>query len=174
MRCAIFQINTKLLVTYWNINIFTQEILYPSIIWKKLALSIANAFLKHPLFTTFSLFLKGSEVCNISNKSWLPNNSANKIFLHKKPYTRPLLQKNCALHVRIFEKYPLFTTFLLVLIVNEVCNITNKKQPPSNLGKYQYFYTRDLISSTHFERKLVLSIASIFWNIHFSQHFHYF
>ena len=115
MRCAIFQINTKLLVTYWNINIFTQEILYPSIIWKKLALSIANAFLKHPLFTTFSLFLKGSEVCNISNKSWLPNNSANKIFLHKKPYTPPLLQKNlrspCQNLWEISTFYYIFTSF---------------------------------------------------------------
>ena len=95
----------------------------------------------------------------------------NRDFLIIQPtkyfYTRNLtpvlyFKKNCALHVRIFEKYPLFTTFLLVLIVNEVCNITNKKQPPSNLGKYQYFYTRDLISSTHFERKLALSIANAF------------
>ena len=35
MRCAIFQIKTNLLVIYQDINIFTKETLYPSIIWKK-------------------------------------------------------------------------------------------------------------------------------------------
>ena len=43
MRCAIFQINTNLLITERNINIFAQETLYLSFILKKiLALSIAN------------------------------------------------------------------------------------------------------------------------------------
>ena len=26
--------------------------------------------------------------------------------------------------------------------MDEVCNISSKKQPPSNLAKYQYFYKR--------------------------------
>ena len=33
--------------------------------------------------------------------------------------------------------------------MDEVCNITNKYQPPGNLAKYQYFYARDFISLTH-------------------------
>ena len=43
MRCAIFQINTKLLITERNIRIFTRQTLYPSFISKKkLTLSIGN------------------------------------------------------------------------------------------------------------------------------------
>ena len=48
---------------------------------------------KHPLFTTFSLFLTVNEVCNISNKYWLPNKSAKKILLHKTHYTPLSFQK---------------------------------------------------------------------------------
>ena len=68
IRCAIFQINTNLLLIYQNINIFTQETLYLFIIWKKRWHCPSQNFLKHPLFKTFSLFLTMSEVCNISNK----------------------------------------------------------------------------------------------------------
>ena len=50
-------------------------------------------FSKHSLLTIFSQFLKVSEVCNISSKYLLPNKPAKKIFLHKTPYTPPLLQK---------------------------------------------------------------------------------
>ena len=35
---------------------------------------------------------------------------------------------------------------------DEVCNITNESQPPSNLEKHQYFYTKDLISFLHFKK----------------------
>ena len=93
MRCAIFQINTDLLVIYQNINISTQDNLYPSIIWKKIDALHRKRFSKHPLFTTFSLFWKVSGVCNISNKCWLAHKSPNKIFLHKTTYTPPLFQK---------------------------------------------------------------------------------
>ena len=91
--------NTDLLVIYQNINNFTQEALYPSSISKKNGALHHKCFLKHPLFTTFSLFLKVSEVCNVSSKCWLPNKSANKIFLHKKPYTPPLFQKKIVLFI---------------------------------------------------------------------------
>ena len=66
---------------------------------KKLALPIANV-LKHPLFTTFSLFLKMSEVCNISSKCGMPNKSVTNMFLHKTFETNPSFQqkKKCALH----------------------------------------------------------------------------
>ena len=38
-----------------------------------------------------------------------------------------------------FKNKIIFTTFLPVFNVDEVCNISNKNQPPSNLAKYQYF-----------------------------------
>ena len=83
MSCTIFQMNTDLLVIYQNINNFTQEALYPSSISKKNGALHHKCFLKHPLFTTFSLFLKVSEVCNISSKCWLPNNSLKNYFYTK-------------------------------------------------------------------------------------------
>ena len=57
---------------------------------EKLALFIAKRFLKYLLFTTYSLFMRVSEVCNTSNKCWLPNKSTIKIFLHKTPHNPPL------------------------------------------------------------------------------------
>ena len=72
------------------------------------------------------------------------------------------LIKNCALHCRIFQKRSFFTTFLVFLTVDEVCYISNKNQPPNNLAKRQYFYTRDFISLLHFKRKLALFIAKPF------------
>ena len=70
---------------------------------KKIGALHRKSFSKHPLFTTFSLFLKMSDVCNISSKCRLPNKSAKKLFLHKTPYTPCLFQtKFCALHRRIF------------------------------------------------------------------------
>ena len=131
-------------------------------------LSIANVFSKHPLFTTFSLFLKVSKVCNISSKCCLSNKTTYKIFLHKITYTLPLFQKNiCCLHRRILYKHLLFMTFLLVFTVDKVCYITNKYQLLNNLGKYQYFYTRNFISLLHFKKIFAPSIESIFRNIHF-------
>ena len=98
MRCAIFQIKTNLLVIYQDINIFTKETLYPSIIWKKNWRSRLLAFFEtstfYHIFTVFN-----SEVCNISNKHQLPNKSATKIFSRKIPNIAPSLQqKNCVLH----------------------------------------------------------------------------
>ena len=93
---------------------------------KKLALSIPNV-LRTSTFTTFSLFLEVSDICNISSKCRLLNKSANKTFLHKAPYTFPLLQiKICALHCKTSEKHPFFTTFLLVFTMDEVCYISYK------------------------------------------------
>ena len=93
-------------------------------------------------------------------------NQLNKIFLHKTPYAPPSFQqKTCALHCRCFQKYPLFTTFLLVFTVNEVCYISNKYHPPNNLTKHQYFYRRDLIPLFHFEKKI-----GAVHRVHFSKH----
>ena len=139
-----------------------------------MVLSIENIFLKHPLFTTFSLFLKVSKVCNILSKCFLPNKITYNIFLHKIIYTLPLFQKNvCRLHRRILYEYLLFTTILLVFTVDEVCYISNKYQLLNNLGKYQYSYTRNFISLLHFKKILAPSIESIFRNIHFLPNFCY-
>ena len=43
--------------------------------------------------------------------------------------------------------------------MDEVCNISNKNQPPSNLAKYQYFYIREFVFLLHFEINLALSMA---------------
>ena len=42
-----------------------------------------KSFSKHPILTAFSVFSNMSDVCNISSKCWVPNKSANKIFLRK-------------------------------------------------------------------------------------------
>ena len=43
--------------------------------WKKKSALQCRRFSKHPLFPTFPLFLI-SDVCNASNKYWLPHESA--------------------------------------------------------------------------------------------------
>ena len=66
---------------------------------KELSALHCENFSKHPLFTTFSLFLTEKKVCNISNKYGLSNKSAARILLHKTPDTAPSFQqKLCALH----------------------------------------------------------------------------
>ena len=83
-------------------------------------------------------------------------------------YTRHLtlllyFTKELALSIaESFKNIHFFSTFLLVFTVDGVCYISNKKQPPNNLAKRQYFYTRDFISLLHFERKLALFIAKPF------------
>ena len=64
-------------------NNFTQEILYHSVISKTIDALHRESFSKHPILTAFSVFLKVSDVCNISSKDWVPNKSVNKISLHK-------------------------------------------------------------------------------------------
>ena len=107
---------------------------------------------KHPLFSTFALFLKVSEVCNISNKCWLPNKLARNYFYTKHHTPLFYLKQNFALSITESLKHPLFTTFLLVLTLYEIFYISYKYQSPNNLAKHQYFYTRDFISLHHFKK----------------------
>ena len=62
---------------------------------------------------------------------------------HKNIFTQdtsPLFQKQIfALHRRCFYKHLLFTKFLIVSLVDQVCYISNKHQPLNNLAKRQYF-----------------------------------
>ena len=105
MRCALFQINTDLLVIYQNINISTQKTLTLSFISKnKLALLIANFFWNIQ-------FLPVNEICNISNEYCLFDKSAKEIFNTRDfaPFLR--FKKKCAGHYRSFYKHPLFPHF---------------------------------------------------------------
>ena len=55
--------------------------------------------------------------------------------------------------------YHIFTSFHSRWVV---CCISNKYQPPNNIAKHKYFYTRDFISLFHFDKILALSIAKVF------------
>ena len=112
MRCALFQINTDLLVIYQNINISTQQTLTLSFISKnKLALLIANFFRNIQFLPHFPLLLTVNEICNISNEYCLFDKSAKEIFNTRDfaPFLR--FKKKCALHFRSFYKHPLFPHF---------------------------------------------------------------
>ena len=137
-----------------EISIFLHKRLYiPPSFRKKIGAPHHTSFSKHPLFTTFSLFLKVIEVCNISSKCWLLNKVANKIFLRKTSYTLALFhRKSCALHSGNLLKTSTFYHVLSSFDIAWVCYISYKYQLPNNLGKYQYFYKRDFVSLLHFEK----------------------
>ena len=94
-----------------------------------------------------------SEVCNISNKYWLHSKSTKNYFYTNTLHPPSFQKRIYDIHPRSFHKHQMFTTFLLVFTVDEMCNISNKYQPPSNLAKYKYFCKRDVISLLHFEKK---------------------
>ena len=58
MWCAIFQINTNLLLIQRNVNIFTQETLYPSFISKKNWHSLSQTFFETTTFYHFFTIFK--------------------------------------------------------------------------------------------------------------------
>ena len=123
-----------------------------------------------------------SEVCNTSSKCWLPNNSANKVLLHTKTYTSPSFKrKNLHSPLQNLLETSTFSTCRLVFTVDEVCYILNKYQPPNNLEKYQYFYTRNLYPSfiskkigavhcKHFSEHSIFQMNSDFLINHFMLH----
>ena len=152
MRCAILQIKVDVIVIEQNINILTQEILYPSFISKKNGALHRKRFLKYPLFNPFSLFLKMSEVCNfIINQltKYLYTRQLTSLFYFKKKDLSiaesfrniqfllhlPVftLDKVCfisnkqepRIHRKHFSKHLHFTSFSLFLTGNGVCNISN-------------------------------------------------
>ena len=102
---------------------------------RKLALFIAKPFRKHPLFTTFSLFLTVRNVCNIQINTDFFINQLKNIFTQdtfspsfdsRKKLCSPSqkLLETFLLHFTAFYKQ--FTTFLLIFKADEVCNISNK------------------------------------------------
>ena len=114
---------------------------------KKFALSIPQ------VFRIIHFLQHLSEVCNISNVG-LNNKSANKIFLHNTPHTLPSFQKKLRSPSQNFLEtlnfHHIFTS-LHSYTVDEVCNISNKNQPPGNLAKLQYL--RYFISLIHIKEK---------------------
>ena len=79
-------------------------------------------------------------------------NQLQNIFSH---YTRlSFPKKSCSLHYKRFYKHPLFTTHLLVITMDEVFNISEKYQPPSNIPNQWYLYTRHFVSLFHFKKKI--------------------
>ena len=139
---------------------YTKDLLFLLHFENKLALSVAKIFQNLHFLFPFSLFLTVSEVCNISNKYWLPNKSATKMFLHETPYTVPSFQqKYLGLDRRRFQKDRLFTIFLPNLTEGEVCNISNKDQSRKSLWTYYYFYARDFITFFHFADSLKIHLS---------------
>ena len=105
MRCTIVEINTNLLIIQRNINIFTGGTFYPSFIFKKIGALHRKHFSKHPLFTTFSLFLTVNEFAIFQINADFLINQLEKYF-----YTTHLTlflhsnKKICTLHRRSFLK----------------------------------------------------------------------
>ena len=75
------------------------------------------------------------------------------IFIQKTLHSSLISKQICALHRRNFQKHLLFTTFLLVLTMDEVCNISNKYWHPKKLGKY-YFFTQQTHSPPSFRNEI--------------------
>ena len=76
--------------------------------------------------------------------------------------------------VFLFEFHPcslLFTTFSLVLIMDELCNKSYKYQLLNKLGNNLFFYMIDLIFFPYLKNFLVLVVIKVFKNIRFLPHF---
>ena len=76
--------------------------------------------------------------------------------------------------VFLFEFHPcslLFTTFSLVLIMDELCNKSYKYQLLNKLGNNLFFYMIDLIFFPYLKNFLVLIVIKVFKNIRFLPHF---
>ena len=76
--------------------------------------------------------------------------------------------------VFLFEFHPcslLFTTFSLVLIMDELCNKSYKYQLLNKLGNNLFFYMIDLIFFPYLKNFLVLIVIKVFKNTRFLPHF---
>ena len=112
-----------------------------------------------------------SKIKNISALERSLTTIDNVIIFIKTSYAPPSFQKTIWAVYRISCKRSTFYHTLVAFTVEEVFNISYKYQPPSNLAKNQYFYTRDFMPLFHFQKNL--SIAEACRNIHFLLHFYY-
>ena len=76
--------------------------------------------------------------------------------------------------IEFFWKHARFAICLLVLIVGELRNISNKSQLPNRSAEYLLFYTKELTYLLHFQGKWAPSIGEVSWNIHILLLFHWF
>ena len=111
----------------------------------------------------YTLFYKQFFSATIDHKNNFTQDILHSYFISEKAFAFSIADAFRNIH---------FFIFLLVFTEDEVCQISKRYQPPNNLAKYQYFYTRDFIYLLHFEKILALSIANVFWDIHFLQNFH--
>ena len=92
-----------------------------------------KVLLKNPLFTIFSLFLTVSEVCNISNKHWLNNKVAKRLFLRKfpLPYNPPSFRKIIAPFITdVLRKSHSLTRLVFSRFFDIRGNLGNAKEKP--------------------------------------------
>ena len=133
MRCAVFQINTDLLVKYQHVSIFTYEALHPSFTSKKIWYHPLRKFLEISTFIAhtyqFSLQMRCSIFQINTDHLVIYQNINISIF----PSVIP--KKIGALHRKPFSKHPLFNT----LSLNQLRTC---------------FYTRHLTPFLHFRKKI--------------------
>ena len=80
-------------------KVLHKKLYIPRSFWKEICALYSKHFLKHPLFTTFSLLSIVSDVWYISKKYWLPNKSVKKMFLYKSPYIALLFHSDFYKHL---------------------------------------------------------------------------
>ena len=124
------------------------------------------------IFSTIYKNKKNHYITNVLSNYW-----PKKLFSNKTSYTPPsLLKKLRSPSQMLLEASTFYHNFyqkLLVFTVDKVCNISNKHQPPNDLAKYQYFYTRHLTpSSFPKKKKNASSFPESFKNIHLLPHFY--
>ena len=113
--------------------------MYPFSVYKIIFHFPLRRFLKHPLFTTILLVWAVTGVCNISDKYHLFNRSTKYQYLYTKNFNLPYLTKILVISIKMFQKHPLFTTFLLLFAVSKVCNIWNKYWLPNKSTNFDIF-----------------------------------
>ena len=102
-------------IHFCNMPNSPKQNLYPSFIFVKIWSCPSQTFSYKSTFYHISVFLTVSEICNISNKYWIPSNPAKKIFLHNATFVY-FEKKQIALSIaKSFKKHQLFTTFLQYL-----------------------------------------------------------
>ena len=113
--------------------------MYPFSVYKIIFHFPLRRFLKHPLFTTILLVWAVTGMCNISDKYHLFNRSTKYQYLYTKNFNLTYLTKILVISIKMFQKHPLFTTFLLLFAVSKVCNIWNKYWLPNKSTNFNIF-----------------------------------
>ena len=144
-------------------------------------------FSKHPFFTTLSLFLTKTEVCDVSNKYWLPNKSFKKPFCTRyltienkkrfptEAHSEPSRTSKMDLFVKIVDGWRPLTNFAKSSILDG--RLGSKDVYRSRLEKYP-FSTTVLVELTWMQMAGIFfyfqfqksDSVSTFWNIYVLLH----